>query len=88
MYLKHTTAFDYHTIDFILPDVTFPAVLKLSFIFEDQITDKRIHPLFHDSKIITTLVHVLDIFFAEIPSVEDNPRMPVTIATGFFQHEL
>ena len=81
-------SFDRHSISLILSDVTFPAVFKLTFILKDQITDKGIHSLYHDHKIIAAAVHVPDVFLTEISSVENESHMPVPIAAGFFQHEL
>ena len=79
---------DRHAVRFILPDTAFPFVLKLPFVFKDQGSDKRSHAFDHDHEIIAALIHVSDVFFAEISTVKDKSDPFITVSPYFFQHEL
>lgn len=68
-------------IKLILSDVTFPTV------FKDHISNSRIHSIYHNHKIIAVSIHITDVFPTEIPSIEAESYMPLSINTGFFQHE-
>ena len=79
---------DCHSVCLIFPDAALPFIFELPFVFKDQPADKRGHSLDHDHEIITALIHVLYVFFAEVSTVKDKANSLIAIPFCLFQHEL
>ena len=64
------------------------AFFKGSFYLSNQFLYKIFHPLHHNDEVIPTLIHVVDIFFTEISSVQDKAYISIAISFCFFKHKL
>ena len=72
----------------MLPDTVLPAFFEASLYLQYQVPYQVLHPFHHDHKVVSELVHVVDVFFTEIPSIQNEPDIPVTVSIGRLYHAL
>lgn len=67
------------SIQIISINIFSSAVRKAALVFYHNLTDKILHPLYHDQKTVTVFFHIFQICFAEISSVQNKSNVPVAI---------
>ena len=70
----------------VSPDAVCSFLLKSSFFPEHKFIYELPHAFYHEYKLVSVLIHELDIFLAEIAAVENEAYMLVTIPFGFSKH--
>lgn len=76
---------DSHSIRLVFSNAAFPLILELSFVLKNQAADKRGHSFDHDHKVIAALIHVPDVFLAEVSPVKDEAYSFIAVSLCFFQ---
>ena len=76
------------SVCFILTDAVSTHIFKSSPVFENDLADQLLHPFDHDHKIIAVLIHKADIRLAEIPPVQNESGLFISVSFGLLQHDL
>ena len=72
----------------MIPYTVRPILLKHSMVFQHQLADQFLHPLYHDHELIAAAVHMPYIRLAEIPPVQDEPDILISITGCLVDHDL
>ena len=81
-------SFDRGPADLKSPDAVPAVIFKRTLHLQDQATHQALHPLHHDHKIISVVIHEADVFFTEIAAVQDEPDVLIAVAFRLFQRVL
>src|SRR5699024_4865711 len=65
-----------------------PAIFKCTLNFFDSIVNNGFHAIYHDYIIISTFIHIFDMFTAEITAVENKSCVLISVSFGFITHAL
>ena len=75
-------------IDIIGLYVTAAVLLECPLVGNDKGRHELFQPFYEHDEIEAVLIHVLDVALAEVPPVQDEPRVPIAICPGLVEHVL